>query len=200
MRCDQGCRKNDTFTHLVTLPTKLTCHNELALFSRMVYVEMKEEMKMSIFNYKDCHNELALFSRMVNVEMKKEMKMSIFNYKDCHNELALFSRMVYVEMKEEMKMSIFNYKDCHNELALFSRMVNVEMKKEMKMSIFNYKDITITTRTGLEFGEYGKPCLPSIPENKASRLNLIGSDLFKFFTIWCAIFFSSQPSRRMDQQ
>ena len=51
--CYQGSRKNEAFTHLVTLPTKLTCHNELALFSQMVYVKMKEEMKTSIFNYKD---------------------------------------------------------------------------------------------------------------------------------------------------
>ena len=38
------------------------------------------------------------------------------------------------------------------------------MKKGMRMSIRNYKDTTITTRTGLEFGEYGKPRLPSLPE------------------------------------
>ena len=111
--CDQGCRKNDAFPHLATLPTKLTCPKELALFSTMVSVEMKEEMRMSILNY---------------------------------------------------------------------------------------KDTTITTRTGLEFGEYGKPCLSSIPENKASLLNLIGPDSFKFFTIWYAIFCFSHPSRRMDQK
>ena len=51
--CDQGRRKNDAFIHLATLPTKWTCHNELALFSPMVSVEMKEEMRMSILNYKD---------------------------------------------------------------------------------------------------------------------------------------------------
>ena len=51
--CYQGSRKNEVFTHLVTLPTKLTRHNELALFSQMVLVKMKEEMKTSIFNYKD---------------------------------------------------------------------------------------------------------------------------------------------------
>ena len=92
--CDQGCRKNDAFTQLASLPTKLTCHNELTLILPMVSIEMKEEMRMCIFNY---------------------------------------------------------------------------------------KDTTITTRTGLEFGEYGKPCLPSIPENK---LNLTGPDSFKFFNIW----------------
>ena len=111
--CDQGCCKNDAFTQLATLPTKLTCRSELALISVMVSVEMKEEMRMSILSY---------------------------------------------------------------------------------------KDTTITTRIGLEFGEYGEPCLPSIPENKASLLNLIGPDSFKVFTIWYAIFFSSHPSRRMDQQ
>ena len=79
-------------------------------------------------------------------------------------------------------------------------MVSVEMKKEIGMSILNYKDTTIATRTGLEFGEYGKTCLPSIPENKASLLNLIGLGSFKFFIIWYAIFFSSHPNKRMDQR
>ena len=49
---EMGC-ENDAFIQLATPPTKLTCHNELALISPMVLVEMKEEMKMSILNYKD---------------------------------------------------------------------------------------------------------------------------------------------------
>ena len=55
----------------------------------------------------------------------------------------------------------------------------------MRMSILNYKDKTITgtTRTEVEFGGYGKPCLPSISENKASLFNLIGPDSIKFFII-----------------
>ena len=50
--CDQGRRKNDAFTYLAKLPTKLTCHNELILFLP-ISVEMKKEMRMSILNYKD---------------------------------------------------------------------------------------------------------------------------------------------------
>ena len=106
--CDQGCRKNDAFTQLATLPTKLTCHNQLPLILPMISAEMKE----------------------------------------------------------------------------------------MRMFILNYKDTTITTRTGLEFGEYGKPCLPSTPENKASLLCLIGPDSFKFLPFGRPFYFCHIPAEK----
>ena len=46
----------------------------------------------------------------------------------------------------------------------------------------------------LRYWKYSKPCLASILENKASLPNLIGPDLFKFFTIWYAVFFLHNPA------
>ena len=69
-------------------------------------------------------------------------------------------------------------------LALFSFMVAVETKEEMRKSILFFEKTSVTKRVELNFGGYGKPCLPPTIEYGTSIVDLIGPGSFRFFSIF----------------
>ena len=53
----------------------------------------------------------------------------------------------------------------------------------MRQYLLCHETTDITKRVGLSYGRYGKPHLPPVPKSGTSLADLIGPDLFRFFTI-----------------